>query len=92
MAKRLSENDLEAALNNLSGWTLKNGKLHKAFAFSSFNEAFGFLCRIALYAERINHHPELFNSYTKVTLDLTTHDVGSVSELDIKLAKFIDTL
>lgn len=92
MATKLSPNDVDEALNDLSGWSLKEAKLQKTYTFASFNEAFGFLCRVALQAERSNHHPELFNVYTKVTVDLTTHDVGGVSELDVELARFIDTL
>ena len=92
MATRLSPQAVDTALESLRGWVLKDAKLHKTFTFSSFNEAFGFLCRVALQAERSNHHPELFNSYRRVTVDLNTHDVGGVSELDVELAQFIDTL
>ena len=92
MANKLSPNDLDETLRGLNGWTLKDAKIHKAYTFSSFNEAFGFMCRVALHAERLNHHPELFNVYNKVTISLTTHSVGGVSDLDVKLAKQIDSL
>ncbi len=92
MATKLSPTELDEVLTGLNGWTLKDGKLHKRFTFASFNEAFGFLCRVALHAERSNHHPELCSVYRKVTVDLSTHDVGGVSELDVRLARFIDTL
>lgn len=92
MPTRLSPQEIDEALSDLKGWTFENDKFHKTFTFSSFNEAFGFLCRVALHAERLNHHPELFNVYAKVTVDLSTHDVGGVSELDVELAKRIDAV
>ncbi len=92
MPAKLSTAEVEAALSGLAGWEYKNGKLRKTFAFSSFVEAFGFMTQVALHAERMNHHPEFFNAYNKVTLDLTTHDVDGTSELDVELAKVIDTL
>ena len=89
---KLSPQAVDTALETLRGWVLKDAKLHKTLTFSSFNEAFGFLCRVALQAERLNHHPELCSVYRKVTVALSTHDVGGVSELDVELARFIDTL
>ena len=88
----LSEAELEAALADLSGWEHKNGKLHKAFIFKNFVEAFGFMTQVALHAEKMNHHPELFNSYKDVSIDLITHDTNGITELDVKLAKRIDAL
>ena len=90
MATRLNSEELEAALADLSGWELKNGKLHKEYKLGSFVEAFGFMSQIALHAEKMNHHPELFNVYNQVVIDLVTHDVDGISELDAKLAKKID--
>ena len=92
MASKLSTAEIEAALADLSGWAHKGGKLHKAFTFKNFVEAFGFMARVALHAEKMNHHPELFNSYKDVTIDLVTHDAGAITELDVKLAKRIDAL
>lgn len=92
MPSLLTPEAVAAALKTLNGWRLKEGKLHKTFTFDSFNEAFGFMCRVALHAERLNHHPELFNVYNKVVIDLSTHDVGGVSELDVKLAELIDAV
>ena len=92
MPSKLSTSEIEAALSDLSGWEHKNGKLHKAFSFKNFVEAFGFMTQVALHAERLNHHPELFNSYKEVTIDLITHDADAITELDIKLAKKIDSL
>lgn len=67
-------------------WSLKNNKLHREFVFSDFVTAFGFMTQVALIAERSNHHPEWFNVYQKVVVDLTTHEVGGISEKDFKLA------
>lgn len=89
---QLSETELKQALAELSGWTVKDGKLHKAFVFKNFVEAFGFMSQVALHAEKMNHHPELANVYKHVTIDLTTHDAGGISERDVKLAKIIDSL
>ena len=92
MASKLSTTEIEQALADLAGWEHKNDKLHKSFKFGSFVEAFGFMTQVALHAERLNHHPELYNVYNKVTIDLITHDVDAISELDVKLAKKIDAL
>ncbi|MDW3654132.1 MAG: 4a-hydroxytetrahydrobiopterin dehydratase, partial [Nitrososphaeraceae archaeon] len=74
----------------LSGWELKDGKLQKSFKFSNFIEAFGFMTRIALEAEKINHHPEWSNVYDTVKVRLSTHDAGGITDYDIKLANIID--
>lgn len=92
MVEKLTGAKLEAELANLSGWAIKNGKLHKQFEFNSFIEAFGFMASVALVAESINHHPEWFNVYNRVTMDLTTHDAGGISVIDFELAKKVDKL
>ena len=92
MPSKLSPSEIEAALTGLTGWEYKNGKLRKTFVLGSFVEAFGFMTQVALHAERMNHHPEFFNVYNRVTLDLSTHDVNGTSELDVELARVIDTL
>ena len=92
MPSLLTPEAITETLNTLNGWRLQEGKLHKAYSFDSFNEAFGFMCRVALHAERLNHHPELFNVYRKVVIDLSTHDVGGVSELDVALAAALDAM
>jgi 4a-hydroxytetrahydrobiopterin dehydratase len=69
-----------------AGWTLASGKLHREFRFKDFNEAFGFMSRCALAAEAMNHHPEWFNVWNKVVVDLATHDAGGVTERDLDLA------
>jgi len=88
--KKLSENELDETIRAMDGWNLKDGKLQKSFKFSNFIEAFGFMTRIAFEAEKINHHPEWSNVYNSVSIKLSTHDVGGITDYDIKLAKIID--
>ena len=88
--KKLSGNELDEMVKSLSGWELKDGKLQKSFKFSNFIEAFGFMTRIALEAEKINHHPEWSNVYNTVIVKLSTHDAGGITDYDIKLASIID--
>jgi 4a-hydroxytetrahydrobiopterin dehydratase len=84
--------DLEPLL--ASGWALVDGRdaIKKTFEFNNFVDAFGFMTRAAIWAEKWNHHPEWFNVYKSVEVTLSTHDVGGLSELDIKLARKMDTL
>lgn len=89
--KKLSGNELDESVRAMSGWELKEGKLQKSFRFSNFIEAFGFMTRIALEAEKINHHPEWSNVYNTVTIKLSTHDAGGITDYDIKLAKIVDS-
>ena len=91
-AKRLSDTELSDALRELRGWELRAGKLHKEFRFGSFVEAFGFMASVALIAESMQHHPEWFNVYSQVTIDLTTHDAGGISVLDVEMAGKIDAV
>lgn len=86
-ASVLSANQLEAALAQLDNWSIQNGKLHRQYQFPSFVEAFGFMSSLALVAESMGHHPEWFNVYNRVTIDLTTHDVGGITQKDVDLAK-----
>ena len=86
MAEKLSQADISAALNGLPGWSLLNDKLRREFKFANFIEAFGFMTSAAIEAEKMNHHPEWFNVYSKVVVDLTTHDAGGITELDLELA------
>ena len=90
--KKMTDAEINAQLAVVSGWTLENGKLHKQFQFDSFIEAFGFMSRVALVAESMNHHPEWFNVYNRVAIDLMTHDAGGISTLDFELAKKADAL
>jgi len=88
--KKLSGNELDEIVRNMKGWELKDEKLQKSFKFTNFVEAFGFMTRIALEAERMNHHPDWSNVYNNVTIKLSTHDAGGITDYDIKLAEIID--
>ena len=88
--KKLSANKLEELVRNLKGWELNDEKLEKSFKFRNFVDAFGFMTRIALEAEKMNHHPEWSNVYNNVTIKLSTHDAGGITDHDITLAKIID--
>jgi 4a-hydroxytetrahydrobiopterin dehydratase len=83
---------VESVLAQLSGWTAAEGReaIVKSFRFKDFNQAFGFMTRIALAAERLDHHPEWSNVYNRVEVLLATHDADGVTELDLKLAKIMD--
>ena len=88
----LSKDALNAALSQLSGWSVKDGKLHRQLQFASFVEAFGFMSSVALVAEAAGHHPEWFNVYNRVTIDLTTHDAGGITNKDVELARRVNAL
>lgn len=91
-AKKLSDAEIQQNLAQLNGWTIEDGKLHKEFQFDTFVTAFGFMAQLALVAESMNHHPEWFNVYNRVTIDLTTHDAGGISELDFQWAQQADAI
>ena len=82
------------ALKTLNGWSEVVGRdaIRKTFPFKNFNQAFAFMTQIALHSEKHNHHPEWFNVYNRVDVTLTTHDVGGVSDKDIRLALFMDSI
>ena len=86
MTEKLSSDEIQTELKKVAGWVIQDAKLHKEFQFSSFIEAFGFMTQLALVAESMNHHPEWFNVYNRVVIDLTTHDAGGISNLDFELA------
>ena len=90
--EKLDGATIEERLSKLDGWTIRDEKLHRRFVFSDFNEAFGFMARIALIAESMNHHPEWFNVYNQVEVHLTTHDAGGISTLDFELAEQMETI
>lgn len=91
---RLSESEREDALKQLSNWTLRADGLaiERAFVFADFGEAFGFMTRVALKAEKADHHPEWSNVWNKVAIALTTHDAGGLSARDVALAAAIDAM
>ncbi|KXI27738.1 4a-hydroxytetrahydrobiopterin dehydratase [Paraglaciecola hydrolytica] len=84
--------ELNANLDDEQKWTIVEDKLAKTFKFKSFIRAFGWMSQIAIWAEKLNHHPEWFNVYNKVEIKLTTHDAGGISELDFKLAAKMELL
>ena len=92
MVEKLTGEAREQALAELSGWSEAEGRdaIKKSFKFKTFSEAWGFMSRVALAAEAMNHHPEWFNVYNRVDIVLATHDCGGLSERDVKLAKRID--
>jgi len=92
--QKLDEEERNTTLPSLrkSGWTEVEGRdaIYKEFLFKDFNQAFGFMTRVALQAEKMDHHPEWFNVYNKVQITLSTHDCSGLSENDVKLANFIE--
>lgn len=94
MLKKLSADARRAALAALDGWTEAEGRdaIHKRFVFGDFNAAFGFMTRVALVAEKLDHHPEWSNVYKIIDVTLSTHDAGGLTELDVKLAQAMDAL
>tara|TARA_B100001939_G_scaffold134160_1_gene116538 strand:+ start:226 stop:525 length:300 start_codon:yes stop_codon:yes gene_type:complete len=88
----LTSGEIEQLEQQLPGWSLVDGKLHRELVFSDFNAAFGFMTRVALIAEAMGHHPEWCNVWNRVVIDLTTHDTGGLSNLDQQLAQRINTL
>ncbi len=85
----MSDGDVERSLGLLPEWRVVDGKLRRRFEFPSFVAAFGFMTRVAMAAERMDHHPDWSNSYRTVTIDLHTHDSGGVTALDLELARRI---
>ncbi len=94
MAQKLNDTERADALKNLSAWGDAPGRnaIRRIFQFRDFNEAFGFMARAALIAEKMDHHPEWFNVYKTVDVTLSTHDAGGVTDKDIKLATAMDRL
>ena len=90
--EQIFDHQLEQQLNRITGWSVVAGKLRREFTFPDFVEAFGFMSRVALVAESNNHHPEWFNVYNTVRIDLSTHEVGGISSRDIQLAEAINEL
>lgn len=91
-AEKLSDADVQKNLHNVKGWTVVNGKLHKGFECKDFVTAFGKMTQVALVAEWMNHHPEWFNVWNKVVIDLNTHSVQGISNLDFQLAEKINEI
>lgn len=92
MVNKLDDEARAAELMNLPDWEMAEGRdaIKKTFTFKNFNEAFGFMTRVALKAEKMDHHPEWFNVYNRVEVTLSTHDADGLTMRDIELAKFMD--
>jgi len=90
--RKFSGSELKEALDQLPGWTVAEGKLHKDYIFPDFVHAFGFMSTAALGIEKLNHHPEWFNVYNRVRVDLMTHDAQGITQKDVELAKLLDAV
>ncbi len=87
---KLSDAEVQSMLPGVPGWQLVNGKLHREYKFPDFVHAFGFMATAAIAIEKMNHHPEWFNVYSRVVVDLTTHDCGGISVRDFELARLLE--
>ena len=89
---KLTNFEIESLLTQLPGWTVVAGKLHREYRFPNFGKAFGFMKTAAPAIEKMDHHPEWFNAYDRVVIDLTTHDLGGISQKDVDLAKRLEEI
>lgn len=91
--KKLDDDEIRQALAQLPGWSVVDGKLHKEFKFGSFAEAIGWMVSVAIFADKIDHHPEWLNVYNRVRVNLMTHDLDdAISDLDIEMARKMNTI
>jgi 4a-hydroxytetrahydrobiopterin dehydratase len=90
--ENMPDKKITEAIDKLTKWKVVNDKLNRTFQFANFVDAFAFMTKVAMIAEKMEHHPELFNVYNRVVIDLTTHDAGGIGVLDIELAQKIDAL
>lgn len=91
-AAKLTNPEIELALLSLPAWSIAGGKLHREFRFPDFIHAFGFMAAAAIAIEKMNHHPEWFNVYNIVRIDLTTHDAGGLTRNDVELASILESV
>lgn len=89
---KATDEQIQSVLRELDSWTIQGGKLHREFKFRSFVQAFGFMAQVALLAERAAHHPEWFNVYNRVVVDLTTHEAGGITQKDLDLAREMEEI
>jgi 4a-hydroxytetrahydrobiopterin dehydratase len=89
---KATESEIQQTLGELESWSVENGKLHREYKFRNFVAAFGFMAQAALLAERADHHPEWFNVYNKVVVDLTTHEAGGITQKDFDLAREMEEI
>ena len=92
MVSLIDQNQLDYFIEKNPSWMIDNKTIKKEFKFHSFIDAFGFISKVALLSEKMDHHPDWQNTYNKVKINLTTHDKGGITEKDIKLAESIDKL
>jgi 4a-hydroxytetrahydrobiopterin dehydratase len=92
LSPKLDDAEVRRRLASVPSWELRDGKLHRTFTFRDFSEAFAFMARVALAAEKANHHPDWSNSWNKVAIDLVSHDVKGLSGRDFDLAAAIDAM
>ena len=89
---KATESEIQEVIAELESWSVENGKLHREYKFGNFVQAFGFMAQAALLAERANHHPEWFNVYSRVVVDLTTHEAGGITQRDFDLAREMEQI
>jgi 4a-hydroxytetrahydrobiopterin dehydratase len=87
---KLTDTEIAAAVTRVPGWTVANAKLHREYKFADFAHAFGFMATAAPLIEKMGHHPEWFNVYNRVTVDLSTHDAGGITQKDVDLAAVLE--
>jgi len=90
--EKATELEIQIVLAELGSWTVEKGKLHREYRFRDFVQAFGFMAQAALVAERAAHHPEWFNVYNRVVIDLTTHEAGGITEKDFAMARAMEQI
>lgn len=90
--RKMSKQEIAAGLSKLGGWSVVKGNLHRIFEFRDFTQAFGFMKRVAVAANRMDHHPDWSNAYNKVTVDLSTHSAGGLTNNDFELAAKIQRI
>lgn len=90
--EKMTQEQIQTGLKELSGWELKDDKLHREIKFKDFVQAFGFMTQVAILAQEMDHHPEWSNVYSRVTIDLTTHEASGISSRDFELARKIDQI
>jgi 4a-hydroxytetrahydrobiopterin dehydratase len=92
MAQKMTDAEISAAVAKLNHWSVAGGKLHREYKFADFVHAFGFMATAAIAIEKMNHHPEWSNVYNRVTVDLSTHDAGGITQKDFDLAALLEGL
>ena len=91
-SRKAFDEEIKTFIAHHNAWSVENGKLHREYVFDNFVQAFGFMTQVALVAERADHHPEWFNVYRKVIVDLSTHEAGGITERDFDLARKMEAI